>query len=182
MSDDRPWRQPGERGTRSGRRDGRAKQLRLRAPSGAPVTRPARGAAGHRRAPPSGREAEKGGPARGLTDGPRFRGRDLAADRAFGLRSSYMHSMAELLARALRLAIRPWRSEMVRSTDRVKDYSFLHRPRPSRSRTVLTAEEVAAPARRFPNTWVYEKTRARCRNPIPVLAFREICALRWLAR
>jgi excisionase family DNA binding protein len=45
---------------------------------------------------------------------------------------------------------------------------------------ILTPEEVAARLK-VPESWVYEKTRARCRNPIPCLRLGRYIRFDWNA-
>jgi excisionase family DNA binding protein len=45
---------------------------------------------------------------------------------------------------------------------------------------ILTPEEVAARLK-VPESWVYEKTRARCRNPIPCLRLGRYVRFDWNA-
>jgi excisionase family DNA binding protein len=45
---------------------------------------------------------------------------------------------------------------------------------------ILTPEEVAARLK-VPETWVYEKTRARCRNPMPCLRLGRYIRFDWNA-
>ena len=87
-----------------------------------------------------------------------------------------MYSMAELLARA-----RAWRRlsfNRSEGTDPVK----LRFPLNLRLNTedILTPEEVAARLK-VPESWVYEKTRARCRNPIPCLRLGRYVRFDWNA-
>jgi excisionase family DNA binding protein len=45
---------------------------------------------------------------------------------------------------------------------------------------ILTPEEVAARLK-VPDSWVYEKTRSRCRNPIPCLRIGRYIRFNWSA-
>jgi|CZKX01.1.fsa_nt_gi excisionase family DNA binding protein len=45
---------------------------------------------------------------------------------------------------------------------------------------ILTPEELAARLK-VPDSWVYEKTRGRCRNPIPCLRLGRYVRFNWLA-
>jgi excisionase family DNA binding protein len=45
---------------------------------------------------------------------------------------------------------------------------------------ILTPEEVAARLK-VPDSWVYEKTRSRCRNPIPCLHIGRYIRFNWSA-
>jgi predicted DNA-binding transcriptional regulator AlpA len=88
-----------------------------------------------------------------------------------------MHSMAELLANAL--AWRPSPGDQPDITDRVKDYFFNISPR-LKAEDILTPAEVAARLK-VPESWVYEKTRARCRNPMPCLRLGRFIRFDWNA-
>lgn len=48
------------------------------------------------------------------------------------------------------------------------------------SPNIITPEEVAARLK-VPESWVYEKTRARCRNPIPCLRLGRYIRFDWNA-
>lgn len=85
--------------------------------------------------------------------------------------------MAELLANAL--AWRPSPGDQPDITDRVKDYFFNISPR-LKAEDILTPEELAARLK-VPDSWVYEKTRARCRNPIPCLRLGRYVRFDWNA-
>lgn len=45
---------------------------------------------------------------------------------------------------------------------------------------ILTPEELAARLK-VPDSWVYEKTRRRCRNPIPCLRLGRYVRFDWVA-
>ena len=85
--------------------------------------------------------------------------------------------MSELLARA-----RAWRrppGDRPDMTDRVKK-NFLHISVRLKPEDILTPEEVAARLK-VPPSWVYEKTRTRCRNPIPCLRLGRYVRFDWNA-
>jgi len=89
-----------------------------------------------------------------------------------------MHSMRDLLDRALawpRRAI----GDQPEITDRVSLH-FSHISPGLKPEDILTPEEVAARLK-VPESWVYEKTRARCRNPIPCLRLGRYVRFNWLA-
>jgi len=88
-----------------------------------------------------------------------------------------MYSMAELLKRALAWQIT--RIDINDVTDRVKN-SFLHISVRLKPEDILTPEEVAARLK-VPESWVYEKTRARCRNPMPCLRLGRYIRFDWNA-
>jgi hypothetical protein len=88
-----------------------------------------------------------------------------------------MYSMAELLKRALAWQIT--RIDINDVTDRVKN-SFLNISVRLRPEDILTPEEVAARLK-VPESWVYEKTRARCRNPMPCLRLGRYIRFDWNA-
>ncbi len=94
-----------------------------------------------------------------------------------------MHSMRDLLDRAL--AWRPSAAEMPSKPDpAAKYYPFLNAPKqigPIDPADILTPEEVAARLK-VPESWVYEKTRARCRNPIPCLRLGRYIRFQWPER
>lgn len=86
--------------------------------------------------------------------------------------------MAELLDRALawpRRAI----GDQPDVTDRVSLHFFYISPR-LKAEDVLTPEELAARLK-VPESWVYEKTRARCRNPMPCLRLGRYIRFDWQA-
>jgi hypothetical protein len=89
-----------------------------------------------------------------------------------------MHSLAELLNRA-----RAWPRRAIGDqpvlTDRVSLH-FSHISPGLKSEDILTPEELAARLK-VPESWVYEKTRARCRNPIPCLRLGRYVRFDWLA-
>ena len=64
-------------------------------------------------------------------------------------------------------------------TDRTKLH-FLDISPTLRPENILTPEEVAARLK-VPESWVYEKTRARCRNPIPCLRLGRYIRFDWNA-
>lgn len=64
-------------------------------------------------------------------------------------------------------------------TDPVK-LSFLNISVRLKPEDILTPEEVAARLK-VPESWVYEKTRARCRNPIPCLRLDRYVRFDWNA-
>ena len=88
-----------------------------------------------------------------------------------------MYSMPELLKRAL--AWRTTRIDINDVTDRVKK-NFLHISIRLKPEDILTPEEVAARLK-VPPSWVYEKTRTRCRNPIPCLRLGRYVRFDWNA-
>src|ERR1700678_2964507 len=99
-------------------------------------------------------------------------------DDFFGLQSSTdMYSMPELLKRAL--AWQTTRIDINDVTDRAKNYALDISPG-LRPEDILTPEEVAARLK-VPESWVYEKTRARCRNPIPCLRLGRYVRFDWNA-
>ncbi len=49
-----------------------------------------------------------------------------------------------------------------------------------RAEDILTPEELAARLK-VPDSWVYEKTRGRCRNPIPCLRLGRYVRFNWVA-
>jgi len=64
-----------------------------------------------------------------------------------------------------------------------KYYPFINPPKviaPIDPSDILTPEEVAARLK-VPPSWVYEKTRARCRNPIPCLRLGRYVRFDWQA-
>jgi excisionase family DNA binding protein len=87
-----------------------------------------------------------------------------------------MYSMQLLLERA-----RAWPrfSRFSGSLDPVKQRLQFTRPRLSAD-DILTPEEVATRLK-IPESWVYEKTRARCRNPIPCLRLGRYIRFDWNA-
>jgi predicted DNA-binding transcriptional regulator AlpA len=85
--------------------------------------------------------------------------------------------MRELLDRAL--AWRPAPGEQPDLTDLVKRH-FFHISIRLKAEDILTPEEVAARLK-VPESWVYEKTRVRCRNPIPCLRLGRYIRFDWLA-
>jgi predicted DNA-binding transcriptional regulator AlpA len=74
------------------------------------------------------------------------------------------------------LAWRPPPGEQPDITDPVKRH-FFHIS-PLKAEDILTPEEVAARLK-VPPSWVYEKTRARCRNPIPCLRLGRYVRFDW---
>ena len=62
-------------------------------------------------------------------------------------------------------------------TDRVSLH-FSHISPGLKPEDILTPEEVAARLK-VPESWVYEKTRARCRNPIPCLRLGRYVRFNW---
>ncbi len=64
-------------------------------------------------------------------------------------------------------------------TDRAKRH-FLNQSPTLRPENILTPEEVAERLK-VPPSWVYEKTRARCRNPIPCLRLGRYVRFDWAA-
>jgi excisionase family DNA binding protein len=64
-------------------------------------------------------------------------------------------------------------------TDPTKQH-FLHISPTLRPENILTPEEVAERLK-VPPSWVYEKTRARCRNPIPCLRLGRYIRFDWNA-
>jgi excisionase family DNA binding protein len=64
-------------------------------------------------------------------------------------------------------------------TDRAKLH-FLDISPTLRPENILTPEEVAARLK-VPPSWVYEKTRARCRNPMPCLRLGRYIRFDWTA-
>jgi excisionase family DNA binding protein len=89
-----------------------------------------------------------------------------------------MHSIAELLNRAIAWPRRAIGDQPV-LTDRVSLH-FSHISPTLKSEDILTPEEVAARLK-VPPSWVYEKTRARCRNPIPCLRLGRYVRFDWNA-
>jgi hypothetical protein len=89
-----------------------------------------------------------------------------------------MHSMRDLLDRALAW---PRRSpgDQPDITDPVKLHFFQISVR-LKAEDILTPEEVAARLK-APESWVYEKTRVRCRNPIPCLRLGRYIRFDWNA-
>src|SRR5271155_2210923 len=109
--------------------------------------------------------------------GPKGNGISIVDD-FFGLQSSTdMYSMPELRKRAL--AWRTTRIDINDVTDRVKK-NFLHISIRLKPEDILTPEEVAARLK-VPPSWVYEKTRTRCRNPIPCLRLGRYVRFDWNA-
>ena len=88
-----------------------------------------------------------------------------------------MYSMPELLKRALAWQTTP--IDINNVTDRVKK-NFLHISVRLKPEDILTPEEVAARLK-VPESWVYEKTRARCRNPMPCLRLGRYVRFDWNA-
>ena len=89
-----------------------------------------------------------------------------------------MYSMAELLARAL--ASPRIHFNRAEGTDRITDGLISITVRPLNPADILTPEEVAARLK-VPESWVYEKTRARCRNPMPCLRLGRYIRFDWAA-
>jgi excisionase family DNA binding protein len=89
-----------------------------------------------------------------------------------------MLSMTELLARAL--ASPRIHFNRAEGTDRITDGLISITVRPLNPADILTPEEVAARLK-VPESWVYEKTRARCRNPIPCLRLGRYVRFDWNA-
>jgi excisionase family DNA binding protein len=87
-----------------------------------------------------------------------------------------MDSMRDILDRAL-----AWRSspDGPATTDEVK-IGLAHMTPGVRPEDILTPEEVAARLK-VPESWVYEKTRARCRKPIPCLRLGRYVRFDWQA-
>ena len=65
------------------------------------------------------------------------------------------------------------------TTDPVKRH-FLHTDFQLSPDNLLTPEEVAERLK-VPESWVYEKTRARCRNPMPCLRLGRYIRFDWTA-
>jgi excisionase family DNA binding protein len=86
-----------------------------------------------------------------------------------------MHSMRDLLDRAL--AWRPSPDDRHDLTDPVSRHFYHISPR-LKAEDVLTPEELAARLK-VPESWVYEKTRARCRNPMPCLRLGRYIRFDW---
>jgi excisionase family DNA binding protein len=87
-----------------------------------------------------------------------------------------MDSMRDILERA-----RGWRpSPGVPVTPDYIKFSFSHLGPGLKPENILTPEEVAARLK-VPDSWVYEKTRARCRNPIPCLRLGRYVRFDWNA-
>jgi excisionase family DNA binding protein len=89
-----------------------------------------------------------------------------------------MHSMRDLLDRA-----RAWPRRALGDQPEITDRVSLHFSHISprlKSEDILTPEEVAARLK-VPESWVYEKTRVRCRNPIPCLRLGRYVRFDWLA-
>jgi len=89
---------------------------------------------------------------------------------------SYMHSMRDLLDRA-----RAWPRRALGDQPTITDRVSLHFSHISpglKSEDILTPEEVAARLK-VPESWVYEKTRARCRNPIPCMRLGRYVRFDW---
>jgi excisionase family DNA binding protein len=93
-----------------------------------------------------------------------------------------MYSMTELLDRAL--ACRPSAAEHQSFRDHLRPkYKYFNVPKmigPIDPDDILTPEEVAARLK-VPESWVYEKTRARCRNPMPCLRLGRYVRFDWNA-
>jgi excisionase family DNA binding protein len=64
-------------------------------------------------------------------------------------------------------------------TDSVKLH-FLDKSIGLKPADILTPEEVASRLK-VPESWVYEKTRARCRNPMPCLRLGRYIRFNWTA-
>jgi excisionase family DNA binding protein len=88
-----------------------------------------------------------------------------------------MGVMGAFLDRAL--AWRPPPGEQPDPTDPVSRHFYHISPR-LKAEDVLTPEELAARLK-VPESWVYEKTRARCRNPIPCLRLGRYVRFDWNA-
>ena len=89
-----------------------------------------------------------------------------------------MHRMRDLLDRA-----RAWPRRAIGDQPTITDRVSLHFSHISprlKSEDILTPEEVAARLK-VPESWVYEKTRVRCRNPIPCLRLGRYIRFDWLA-
>jgi len=87
-----------------------------------------------------------------------------------------MHSMRDLLDRA-----RAWPRRALGDQPEITDRVSLHFSHISpglKSEDILTPEEVAARLK-VPESWVYEKTRARCRNPIPCMRLGRYIRFDW---
>jgi excisionase family DNA binding protein len=82
-----------------------------------------------------------------------------------------------LLDRALAYPVSP--KDIDEITDRVTR-NLVHTSTNNRPEDILTPEEVAARLK-VPESWVYEKTRARCRNPIPCLRLGRYIRFQWSA-
>ena|ERR1700677_1549809 len=112
-----------------------------------------------------------------MTADPATAARSVTAFRSKIL-SINMHSMRDLLDRALTW---PRRSpgDQPEITDPVKLH-FFHISVRLKAEDILTPEEVAARLK-VPESWVYEKTRVRCRNPIPCLRLGRYIRFDWNA-
>jgi len=87
-----------------------------------------------------------------------------------------MHSMRDLLDRA-----RAWPRRAIGDQPEITDRVSLHFSHISpglKPEDILTPEEVAARLK-VPESWVYEKTRARCRNPIPCMRLGRYIRFDW---
>src|SRR5580704_7954946 len=89
-----------------------------------------------------------------------------------------MHSMAGLLNRALAWPQRAI-GDQPNLTDRVSIH-FSHISPGLKPEDILTPEELAVRLK-VPESWVYEKTRARCRNPMPCLRLGRYIRFDWNA-
>jgi excisionase family DNA binding protein len=88
-----------------------------------------------------------------------------------------MQSPAALLARALAWTPAPgWKPDL---DDPIK-LQFVYTGHALDPANILTPEELAARLK-VPESWVYEKTRARCRNPIPCLRLGRYVRFDWSA-
>jgi len=86
--------------------------------------------------------------------------------------------MRDLLDRALAWPRRPPGAQP-EITDPVKLH-FFHISVRLKAEDILTPEEVAVRLK-VPESWVYEKTRVRCRNPIPCLRLGRYIRFDWNA-
>jgi len=89
--------------------------------------------------------------------------------------------MRDLLDRAL--AWRPPADQKPKKADPTTKYYPVLNPFTAETinpNDILTPEEVAARLK-VPESWVYEKTRARCRNPMPCLRLGRYIRFDWNA-
>ena len=96
-----------------------------------------------------------------------------------------LRSMSALMERATSYPIESRHSAdstiegRLNTTDPVKRH-FLHTDFQLSPDNLLTPEEVAERLK-VPESWVYEKTRARCRNPIPCMRLGRYIRFDWYA-
>ena len=73
---------------------------------------------------------------------------------------------------------RSFKIEAVRERLRKRSNRAMIGPAPSRFQELLTPEELAERLK-VPTSWVYEKRRPRCKNPIPAVPLGKIVRFDW---